>query len=163
MFYVITKTRVHFWDSWADETRRERVDAYDRNRRTLRTGDSFRRNKSEDMINMRKTENKSSGNARFSSKLFFLDINNLTEMSTTRGEHLSFTAMQNDQKWRTWRGDGHHQTWHTATQDVQNCETSRMGCLETWTLRGKGETNNAQMRDYQANDERGEKGNLSPR
>ena len=36
---------------------------------------------------------------------FFLDINNLTEMSTTRGEHLSFTAIRNDQKWRTWRGD----------------------------------------------------------
>ena len=35
----------------------------------------------------------------------FLDINNLTEMSTTRGEHLSFTAIRNDQKWRTWRGD----------------------------------------------------------
>ena len=26
-------------------------------------------------------------------------------MSTTRGEHLSFTAIRNDQKWRTWRGD----------------------------------------------------------
>ena len=35
----------------------------------------------------------------------FLDINNLTEMSTARGEHLSFTAIRNDQKWRTWRGD----------------------------------------------------------
>ena len=34
-----------------------------------------------------------------------LDIKNLTEMSTTRGEHLSFTAIRNDQKWRTWRGD----------------------------------------------------------
>ena len=34
-----------------------------------------------------------------------LDINNLTEMSTTRGEHLSFTAIRNDQKWRTWRED----------------------------------------------------------
>ena len=35
----------------------------------------------------------------------FLDIKHLTEMSTTRGEHLSFTAIRNDQKWRTWRGD----------------------------------------------------------
>ena len=34
-----------------------------------------------------------------------LDIEHLTEMSTTRGEHLSFTAIRNDQKWRTWRGD----------------------------------------------------------
>ena len=41
---------------------------------------------------------------------------------------------------------GHHQTSHTATQDVQNCGTSRTGCLETLTLRGKGETNNPQMR-----------------
>ena len=64
-----------------------------------------KRKRSETMINMRKTEDKSSGNARVSSKLLFLDINNLTEMSTTRGEHLSFTAIRNDQKWRTWRGD----------------------------------------------------------
>ena len=35
----------------------------------------------------------------------FLDIKNLTEISMTRGEHLSFTAIRNDQKWRTWRGD----------------------------------------------------------
>ena len=33
------QTCVHFWDSWADETRRERVDAYERNRTTLRTGE----------------------------------------------------------------------------------------------------------------------------
>ena len=48
------------------------MDAYERNRRMLRTGGSFRgKQKSETMINMRKTEDKSSGNARFSSKLFF--------------------------------------------------------------------------------------------
>ena len=35
----------------------------------------------------------------------FLGIKNLTEMSTTRSEHLSFTAIRNDQKWRTRRGD----------------------------------------------------------
>ncbi len=29
---------------------------------------------------------------------FFLDIKHLTEMSTTRGEQLSFTAIRNDQK-----------------------------------------------------------------
>ena len=42
---------------------------------------------------------------RFSQATCFLDINKLTEMSTTRGEHLSFTAIRNDQKRRTWRGD----------------------------------------------------------
>ena len=35
----------------------------------------------------------------------FLDIKNLTKMSTTRGEHSSYRATRNDQKWRTWRGD----------------------------------------------------------
>ena len=35
----------------------------------------------------------------------FWGIKNLTEMSTTRGEHMSFTAIRNDQKWRTWGGD----------------------------------------------------------
>ena len=48
-FYVLnwvvfhsSKIKVHFWDSWADETRRETVDAYEWNRTTLRTGESFR-------------------------------------------------------------------------------------------------------------------------
>ena len=58
---------------------------------------------------------------------------------------------------------GHHQTSHTATQDVQNCDMSRTGCLETLTLRGKGKTNKPQMRDSEANDEIGEKTYLSHR
>ena len=61
----------------------------------------------------------------------FLDRKNLTQMirreasirrteryeTTKSGEHGEETA--------------HHQTSHTATQDVQNCGTSRTGCLET--------------------------------
>ena len=27
------------------------------------------------------------------------------KMVTTRGEHSSYRAIRNDQKWRTWRGD----------------------------------------------------------
>ena len=38
-------------------------------------------------------------------QIVFLNIKNLTEISTARGEHLSFTAIRNYQKWRTWRGD----------------------------------------------------------
>ena len=34
-----------------------------------------------------------------------LDRKQLTKMITTRGEHSSYRAIRNDQKWRTWRGD----------------------------------------------------------
>ena len=38
-------------------------------------------------------------------QIFVLDRKNLTKMNTTRGEHSSYRAIRNDQKWRTWRGD----------------------------------------------------------
>ena len=47
------------------------MDEYERNRRMLRTGGSFRGKQKSEVINMRKTEDKSSGNARFSSREFF--------------------------------------------------------------------------------------------
>ena len=34
-----------------------------------------------------------------------LSRKNLTRMITTQGEHSSYRAIRNDQRWRTWRGD----------------------------------------------------------
>ena len=38
-------------------------------------------------------------------QIICLDRKHLTKMNTTRGEHSSYRAIRNDQKWRTWRGD----------------------------------------------------------
>ena len=81
------------------------MDAYERNRRTLRTGESFRRKKVRNYDKYEENGRQIIRKCEILKQNVFLDIKNLTEMSTTRGEHLSFTAIRNDQKWRTWRGD----------------------------------------------------------
>ena len=54
----------------------------------------------------------------------FLDRKNLTKMITTPGEHSSYRAIRNDQKWRTWRGDrsssniAHSDAGRAELQDV---------------------------------------------
>ena len=45
---------------------------------------------------------------------------NLTKMITTRGEHSSFTAIRNDQKWRRRRGD--RSSWNIAHSDAGRAE-----------------------------------------
>ena len=38
-------------------------------------------------------------------QIIILSRTKLTRMITTQGEHSSYRAIRNDQKWRTWRGD----------------------------------------------------------
>ena len=83
-----------------------------------------KKKRSETITNMRKTEDNSSGNARFSSKLF------LGHKKPDRNEYDSRRAFAVHSDTKRPSGEhgeetGHHQTSHTATQDVQNCGTSR--------------------------------------
>ena len=81
------------------------MDAYERNRTTLRTGESFRGKHIRTCyiyeINWRHVIRK----CEILKHIFVYDINYLSEMITTRGEHSSYTAIRNDQKWITWSGD----------------------------------------------------------
>ena len=57
-------------------------------------------------------------------QIICLSRKNLTKIITTRGEHSSYRAIPNDQKWRTWRGD-----WSSS-----NIAHSDAGRAELWDV-----------------------------
>ena len=71
----------------------------------LRTGGSFRGKQIRDYDKYQENGRQIIRKCEILKQSCFGDRQNLTNMITTRGEHSSYRAIRNDQKWRTWRGD----------------------------------------------------------
>ena len=57
------------------------------------------------MMNIRRTEDNIIRKCEILKQIIVLSRKNLTRTITAQGEHSSYRAIRNDQKWRTWRGD----------------------------------------------------------